>query len=239
MRKLFAALGLILSLSFLNGCANKANIDLSDDYWHNKPKTIVIVSTKPFNPPQYYDANAGQNGALIELIQDISTNSLDKYLGQMDLNWYYKTLTENFQKKLSEQEHIKVIIADEQPYPDGNQQIFKKPRLNRAQLAGEYDADQVLSLTLEFYGVRTPYNGSGGIVGLLTKKPPMEGVCDLSAELSDPQHKTIYWRHTSAVTQAIPEPWNQKPNFPNVTKTILDSRDLSTQELLDSFFSGR
>lgn len=221
---------LITFIATITGCANNANIDSGDAFWKNKPKTVVIVTTKT-GQPTYADENARNYGAIGGLVSLIASQQMETHLNQMDLNWYYQGLAEKFQTALGK-ENIKAVIAQEHPYPEGGS-LFDKPSLNRVQLAGEYNADEILVLALPFYGARTPQGT------LFSGIPPLEGTCVLFAELSDPQHQTIYWRRTSRVTKPVPGSVNQPPDFPNLTQTIMDSRQLAEDELLDSFMSGR
>lgn len=229
MRSIFL-LGLITFVATITGCANNANIDNGDAFWKNKPKTVVIVTTKA-PQPQYADENANNQGLAFGLISWVSNQKLQTHLEQMDLNWYYQTLPERFKTILSTQ-NIKVVIAEEHPDKGTHSAFDTSHIVNRAQLAAEYNADEVLVLSLAFYGARTP------VGNLFSGTPPLEGACVLFGELSDPQYQTIYWRRTSRVTKPVPGNANQPPDFPNLTQTIIESKQLAADELLDSFISG-
>ncbi len=228
MRKI-GLFSLLASIILLTGCAANPNVDIGDSFLQNKPKTLVIVTTKT-DVANYYNAQAEQEGQLFVAIDLVSQQKLEKYLKQMDINWYYQQVAEDFQQELTK-ENIHAVIASEHPYSE-DAGLFNNPKLNRASIAGEYNADEVLVLSMPYYGVRVP-------MGNLFSSPPMEGACVLFAELSDPQKKTIYWRHTSSITKPIPLPTNQPPAYPNVTQTILASQKMAREELIDSFLSGQ
>lgn len=224
------ALFVVFVVSFITGCVNNANVDTNQTFWQHKPNTVVIVTTHA-NKPEYVDENAGSRGAIIGMVNMLMTQQLQTHLGQMDLNGYYQDLALQFQQALAK-ENIKAVVANEHPYLDPDL-LNLSNKVNRVQLAAEYNADQVLVLAMPFYGARTPMQGN-----IFASIPPVEGVCVLYAELSDPQHTTIYWRHTSRVTKPVVNA-NQPPDYPNLTQAILDSQKMAQEELLDSLRSGR
>ena len=112
MRRLFT-LGLIALVAVITGCANNANIDTNKDYWQHKPNTVVIVTTHT-DKPQYADENAGSRGAIVEIVNLLSTQKLENHLNQMDVDWYYQDLAEQFKEALVK-ENIKVVVASEHP----------------------------------------------------------------------------------------------------------------------------
>lgn len=231
MRVLFT-LGLIILVSLATGCANTANIDTNEALWQHKPKTVVIVTTQT-DKPRYVDENANSKGVIFQMASMLSTQKLEDYLNKMDVDWYYQGLAEKFQQALAK-ENIQAVVAGEHPYLDSKPLFSKTQELSRPQIAAEYNADQVLVLAMPFYGARTPPQ-----FNLFASTPPIEGACVLYAELSDPQHTTVYWRHTSRVTKPVLSNANQPPNFPNLTQTVIDSRKMAEEELLDSLLSGR
>ncbi|MCD6045947.1 MAG: hypothetical protein K0R48_1110 [Gammaproteobacteria bacterium] len=230
LRTLFA-LGLMTFVALITGCAHNPNIDTDATYWQHKPKTIVIVTTHA-DKPQYADEN-GSKGVIIDTVNLLLTHQLETHLSQMDLNWYYDDLAKKFQQTLVK-ENITAVIATEHPYLESNILFSKRIKLNYAQLAAEYNADQILVLALPFYGARQPLQPN--IFGAVS---PIEGACVLYAELSDPQHTTFYWRHTSTVTRSVLGNANQPPDYPNLTRTIIESHEMAEEELLDSLRSGR
>jgi len=230
VQRLFT-LGLIALVAVITGCANNANIDTNTNYWQHKPSTVVIVTTHT-DKPQYADDNAGSRGTIVEFVNLLSTQKLENHLNQMDVDWYYQGLAEKLKEALVK-ENIKVVIASEHPDLKSSTIFSTNPKLNWPQLAAEYNADQVLVLAMPFYGARIPLQAN-----LFASAPPIEGICVLYAELSDPQHTTIYWRHTSIVTKPVLNA-NQPPDYPNLTQNIVDSRKMAEEELLDSLRSGR
>ena len=50
-------LSVAIFLAIISGCANKPDIDNGDAFWQQKPKTIVVVTTKAA-VPEYVDENA-------------------------------------------------------------------------------------------------------------------------------------------------------------------------------------
>ncbi len=231
MRVLFT-LGLMAVFAVITGCVNNANIDPNEAFWQHKPSRVVIVTTRA-DKPQYIDSNAANKGFAFLLLSEVSTRKLDAYLSQMDLNWYYDGLAEQLKQALAK-ENIKGVVAEVHPYVQKKSLFDTGTLLNKPQLAGEYNADQVLVLNMPYYGARTPQQAN-----LFGSAPPVESVCILIATLSDPQGKNIYWRHTSRVTRPVLADINQPPAFPNLTQSILDSQKLAVEELLDSFSSGR
>lgn len=230
MRTLFT-LGLMTFVILITGCANNANIDTNKDFWQHKPNTVVIVTTHA-NKPQYADENAGNRGLIFDTVSFLSSQKLQTHLNQMDVDWYYQGLAEKLQQALAK-ENIKAAIASEHPYLESSTVFSSHPELNRGQLAAEYNADQILVLGLPFYGARVPQQPN-----MFAAAPPIEGACVLYAELSDPQHTNIYWRHTSRVTKPVLNA-NQPPDYPNLTQAIVDSHEMAEEELLDSLRSGR
>jgi hypothetical protein len=230
IRKLFS-LGLIGLVAVITGCANNANIDTNEAFWQHKPNSVVIVTTHT-NQPQYADENAGSRGLIFDTVSYLSSQKLQTHLNQMDVDWYYQGLPEKLQQALAK-ENIKAVIASEHPNLSSDL-LNIVPKVNRVQLAAEYNADQVLVLAMPFYGARIPQQPN-----MFAGTPPVEGACVLYAELSDPQQTTIYWRHTSTVTKPVLVNANQPPDYPNLTQTILDSRKMAEEELLDSLRSGR
>jgi hypothetical protein len=237
MRKL-SILGLMALVSVITGCATKANIDTNETFWQHKPNTVVIVTTHA-DKPLYADENAGGSEATFD-IANMKAQRVGAHVSQMDVDWYYQGLAERFQQAFAK-EHIKAVIAREHPYIDPEDLSSKNALLNRAQLAAEYNADQVLVLAMPFYGARIPQQSN-----LVGETPFVEGACVLYAELSDPQQTTVYWRHTSNVTKPVlvnakseTVNANRPPYFPNLTKTIVGSHKMAEQDLLDSFRSGR
>jgi hypothetical protein len=238
MRKL-SILGLIALVSAITGCATKANINTNETFWQqHKPNTVVIVTTHT-DKPQYADENEATREATFD-IANMKAQRVGAHVNQMDVDWYYHGLAEQFQQALAKQ-HIKAVIAREHPYIDPEDLASKNALLNRAQLAAEYKADQVLVLAMPFYGARIPQQSN-----MIGETPFVEGACVLYAELSDPQQTITYWRHTSNVTKPVlvnakseTVNANRPPYFPNLTRTIVDSHKMAEEELLDSFRSGR
>ncbi len=236
MRKL-SILGLIALVSVITSCANNANIDTSQTFWQHKPNTVVIVTTRA-DKPLYADENASTREAAFD-IANMKAQRVGAHVNQMDVDWYYHGLAERFLQALAK-EHIKAVIATEHPYIDPEVLSSKNAMLNRVQLAAEYNADQVLVLAMPFYGARIPQQSN-----LIGETPFVEGACVLYAELSDPQQTVVYWRHTSNVTKPVlvnakseTVNANRPPNYPNLTKTIVDTHKMAEQDLLDSFRTG-
>lgn len=231
MRKLFA-LSLIILITVITGCANNANIDINETYWQNKPSTVVIVTTHA-DKLQYDDEYGSSQTIIYQMASMAFTQKLQQHLNQMSMDWYYEGLAEQFQHALAK-EHIKAVIANEHPYLDPDILFNNRAKLNRVQLATEYDAEQVLVLAMPFCGASTPLQPN-----IFAGAPPVQGGCVLYAELSDPQHSAIYWRYTSRVRMPVVGNANQPPDYPNVTQSAVNSQKIAVEELLDSLRRGR
>lgn len=210
MRCLLIVMGVI----FLTGCGADKNIALSENFWQEKPK-IVIVHHKAPSPSMTV---SGEQGLLDMAITRVANDKIIKRLKQADLKWY-PNVSKQFSQRLKE----RAIDTSVDPIPVDN----KKSILIRAQ------GNKVLAIKLQTVGIRRVYS-----MGFIPGGSP-QAYCILSGELLDPNNKSKpLWKSEIEIMQPIKEPWDQPGEFGNLMLALNEATTTAEAELLDSFFSG-
>lgn len=216
MKKLLVISALATTV-FLTGCATEQNIPLADNFWqHSKQKVAIAKTTAP--TPQLYQT--GNEGLLDVAINNAVNHKLNNYLSHADTSWY-PALPANFAQGLK-QRHMSASLLDSELNPDQD---------NYKNLVGRIDSDTLLVIKLQALGVKRNYYSF-----IPTGAP--QAFCQLKGELINVNTNKVLWRYKASISEAIQGPWDQPPNYPNMTKAINVAVNSARQELLDSFFSG-
>lgn len=206
-----------LVLALLGGCANTRNIQLTENFWHEKNQKVSIAA---FESPKPLLHEVGGQGLIDLAITSAMNRNINAYLNKIDTSWY-EDIIPKFTVKLKKQ-NIFVI-----QYPkkiDGR----KSYQIALAQ-AGD---SKLLTINLQALGARREYS-----MGFIPTRAP-EAYCKLEGQLIDPKDKKVWWRHEVEIIQPIEGDWDQPPSYPNLTHALNTAIDEAQNEMLDSFFNG-
>lgn len=205
---------LIIGLFLLAGCSSPRNIPLSEQFWQEKPKVVIVH----YKAPEPGMTVSGQQGMLDMAITGMVNNKIIKQVKKADLSWY-PAVAHQFAQQLKH----RFILAVVDPVAIANQKS----------LLAKGQGDKVLAINLQTVGIRRVYS-----IGFISGGAP-QAYCVLSGELIDPKNqKKPLWRSEIEIMQPIQEPWDQPPHFPNLMNALVQATDQAKTELLDSFFSG-
>jgi hypothetical protein len=215
---------------FLTGCATDPNVQLKNQFWQAKKKTVVVAgSTLP--KPQLYQQ--GAQGILDIAISSAVTDGFSKYLSSFDLQPITDGKKE-FVRRLRDK-NMQVVISDDainlnnlQDYKRDTKRYATK---NFTQLNGQFDADDVLIISVKKIGaVRNYY----GFIPLGAPK----AFCNVEGQLVDLQTNEILWLHNAEVMLDVAGNWDQPTTYPNFSSTLNNTINMAKDELINDFFLG-
>lgn len=208
----------ITGIVLLTACAHKVDEKRFQSFWKEEKQCVTVAAFKAPAPQLH---RLGEQGLLEFAIHSAMSKDMNRMLKTTDLSAYHG-IDQHFAKRLKEHK------MQAEVYPNR----FENTKKNRDLLLKQASGNKVLTLELRAVGARRNY------VGLIPMGAP-EGYCVLVGQLIDPKDNTLLWSHEAAINQPIQGPWDQGPHYPNLSKATQVALQDATQEVLDSFFSGR
>lgn len=205
---------LVVGLISLTGCGAPKNIELSENFWQEKPKIVIAH----YEAPDPGLTVSGNQGLLDMAITRMTNDKVITHLRKSDLAWYPK-ISDQFAQRLKSLSIESSV--DPTPVADSKSIIAKA------------QGNKILAIRLHAVGIRRVYS-----LGIISSGVP-QAYCVLSGELIDPRNKDKpLWKSEVEIMQPIKEPWNQPENFANLMVALNEATETAKTELLESFFSG-
>lgn len=221
-----------ITVSLFSGCARQA-IQSDNYFWsHSNANILIVQHTLPDGGEYILEGSQALLDAAYDqpltkqIISHLSNQKADSFL----------TIDESFQNLL-EAENYKVTL-----YPEliNFKQLaeFKRGRntfdYRLTDLFESSVADYILINQLEIYGAFRSY------YGVRLRNPP-SGYAVAYSWLIDRNHKIVWYSGDSIGTVKVfaPRPWDQPPDFPNLSnwmqRSIYQSQETLIQSLMNQF----
>lgn len=231
LRNLFS-FGIVLLLS---ACATQQQVQLKKDFWQNKEQTLGILVVQVAQ-----DRNVIQQGGRIGLLDHAINNAmasdLNAYLEKqeiVELNVLGKRIAERARAIGVKAVMIdkKITMADLKERPGQVNDGFA--RHDFSPIIADYKLDRLLVLSPVFTGTARNY------YGFIPTSDPV-GTFQAFGELIEVPSHTLVWYKPINATRQVKQPWDQPPNFPNVTQAMRDAINTGIRLLEnDLFWSAR
>ena len=223
---------ILISLCLISivGCAQKQNVNLDSQFWHQSKQKISVGRTKPTTPRV---SARGAQGILDFAINEGMNNKLNQHLEKTDMSWY-SNLQGSFVQKLQQRrmdaknssqliniDNLPTLHQNGDEYADHNYTGFTR----------QISADKLLLIKISGVGVVRHY------YGFIPLDEP-KAYCTLSGELIDVNNNHVLWRHKTEVALPIDGKWDEAPNFPNISRAVKNATITAQQDMLDSFFNN-
>lgn len=227
-------LGGLAVLGMLSACAQQP-VSMSNAFWSDTSDSIAIVIVKP---PVASTHQQGSQGLLDVAISSGASSSLNDHLKTLSFA-EFDGIGNDLQARLKARGLNVVGVYTEyqlpalQPMPTRTSQAASGPKKVYAQqdyrpLAATLKADRVLLITPTAIGtVRSYY-------GFIPLGAP-QGTFITDDEIVDLKTDELLWFHTSMSNTAIATPWDEAPDFPNLTDAVYQAMNADRADILQQF----
>jgi len=221
----------VLALAaLLGGCATGYKpIQLDASFWQDRQSVIgVVTETIPEPAAQM----TGGQGLLDVAINQSNAGPMVDQLKRLDVK-RAAAISENLAKGLSSR-GIKVnqlATIDVKKYaefkPEANPELYASR--NFQELKGQ-GIDRLLLVSVVNIGTVRPY------YGFIPMGPP-RAAFTVKGQLVDLKDNKLLWYNTHRATSIIAEPWDQAPDFPNLSAAVLKNLSDGAALFERSFFT--
>jgi hypothetical protein len=223
--------GILVSglMALLSACAQQP-VAMSSDFWNNKSATVAIVVVKA---PEASMHQQGAQGLLDVAISNGASGTLNDHLKTLKFD-EFDSISADLQKRLTARGMTVVGVYNEYELPklpsmSGEGPNHKKmAQQDFRSLAATLKADRLLLITPAAVGtVRSYY-------GFIPLGAP-QGAFIVNAEIVDLKTDELLWYHTATPFTNITDPWDEAPNFPNLTDAVFQAMNASRVDILQQF----
>jgi hypothetical protein len=226
---------LLLSLvlvSLLSGCVTSPYVQLKPEFWTQADRSVGVAVAKL---PAATTHKVGQQGLLDMAINEAMADELSKYLKTLDLSSYGKVSGEAASRMQAKGLKVREVGSpvDVATLPD-----FKTEDSSRVyaqkdfrSLKQQLGVDRLLLLTVTAAGTQRSY------YGFIPTSSPI-GLLSARGEIVDLNTNEILWRQLTTNTAPIDDPWDQPPNYPNVSVAVQKVILMARRSLIDSLFGA-
>ncbi len=221
----------VLALAaLLGGCATGYKpIQLDASFWQDRQSVVgVVTETIPEPAAQM----TGGQGLLDVAINQSNAGPMVDQLKRLDVK-RAAAISENLAKGLSSR-GIKVnqlATIDVKKYaefkPEANPELYASR--NFQELKGQ-GIDRLLLVSVVNIGTVRPY------YGFIPMGPP-RAAFTVKGQLVDLKDNKLLWYNTHRATSIIAEPWDQAPDFPNLSAAVLKNLSDGAALFERSFFT--
>lgn len=214
----------------LVGCADP-NIPLSQGFWTDRPKPVVVVAMKK---PLQADTSFSGAGLLDLAIITVVNHQFIDYVDQYELSGFDK-LPEQLVQNLHQHEFKakkydgNIDLSQLKNSSESNDSAYE--RKDFTPLAAQLEANQLLLIHVNFVGSLRRY------YGIIPMGPP-SAYCKIEGRLINLQTNRILWRFTTAQEVKVTAPWSQPPSYPNFSNALNQAINQAKQAILSNFFSS-
>lgn len=230
MRRLTASIGL---LSLLGACATAPQVQMKSDFWSQTDRSVVVALARL---PDTAAHKAGPQGLLDVAINNAMADELSKALKNITLDRSYgqargEVVNRLQEKGITSSPSDKMIDAASLPdFSSVDASRSYAPKDFRAMKA-DLGADRLLLFTVLAVGTQRSYYGFVPISNPVA-------ILRARGEMIDLQTNEVLWREDTSNTAPIVDPWDEPPEYKNVStaveKVIIEARDA----MIDKLFAG-
>ncbi len=214
------------------GCG-PSKIALKPTFWQTPNKKIGIAVV---TPPAARVHRAGGEGLIDAAINAGLAADLQKYFRDLQVENFSDVAQQIAEKFQSKGMTAKVIgeTIDLTSLPKTKKSGGHISKYDVSELAAKEDVDAIFLIKIEKIGSYRIY------YGFIPLQRP-EGYCLVKGELISGTNNEILWTETQEQkksTVAVEGQWDEAPNYPNLTQSIIKAVGNSKQFIVDSFFQG-
>lgn len=221
------------ALILSTGCATMdPDVKLGSSFWDNKNQTIVVTMAKM---PQADHTMLGAQGLLDIAINKENAKVLVTHLKTLNVADYQKVTKDvadvlkshGFKtRELSEAIDIASLPKIESKGDSKGSVVYASQDFT--QLKDKIGPHRLLLVTVQSVGTQRSY------YGFIPTSPP-SAMINVKGEVIDLANNQVLWRQRFSDQAGVAEPWDQPPNYPNVTKAIEKVLLISRKNLQNSF----
>lgn len=233
--RLFYLAALFLAAQILGGCAGQPQVQLKNDFWADKQQRVGVLVLRP-RPQGAGLRTTGEQGLIFYAISNAQMGGLNAHLEKEEVDELGK-LGERIVQRLKERNITAVLIGSELSAeslverPGGYREGFAK--YDFTALAGQFKIDKLLLLSPEFVG------GERGYYVFMPTGDPRGNFRSIGQLIELPSHKLLWYRPIDTL-RSVKDPWDQPPNFPNVTSAMREAVNAGVRVLeADLFWTAR
>ncbi len=215
------------------GCASVLPpVPLDPAFWKDTKPTIAVAMTAI---PKPKTTKTGSQGLLDMAVNEAMGSELDAHLNALDVS-SFKQMQETFRERLvangfsvkDMQDPINVDNLVDFEGPSGAVHYMDKDFRRLKQQLG---VDKLLLLEVIYIGTMRRYYG---FVPL--EDPTIH--CSARGTLIDLSDNRVLWHHSELRISNVPDPWDQGPAFPNLTRTLGNAMMKVQTSIPRIFFAG-
>lgn len=224
---------LAAALLLSTGCATMdPDVKLGSSFWDNKNQTIVVTVAKM--PPADH-MMLGAQGLLDIAINKENAKALTAHLKTVNVADYQKVVKDVSEvlkshgfrtRELSEAIDIATLPKRESQEESKDSVVYASQDFT--QLKDKIGPHRLLLITVQSVGTQRTY------YGFIPTTPP-SAMINVKGEVIDLANNQVLWRQRFNDQAGVTEPWDQPPNYPNVTKAIEKVLLISRKNLQGSF----
>ncbi len=223
---------LIAALAFLSGCATMYKpIPLDASFWQDR-QPVIGVATEAL--PEAGMVMLGQQGLLDIAINKGNAAPIVDQLKKLDVK-RAAAISDNLAKGLSGRgfKVNNLSTIDVKAFPE------LKPAANAEQYAPRdfsslksKGIDRLLLVSVVNVGTARNY------YGFIPTSPP-RAMFTVKGMMIDLKDNKLLWYNTHSATMAIADPWDQAPDFPNLSATVIKNLSEGAVTFERSFFTTK
>jgi len=220
----------LVSVALLSGCATGYKpIQLDASFWQDRQSVIGVVTEKIPDPAAQM---TGGQGLIDVAINQGNAGPMVDQLKRLDVK-RAAAISENLAKGLSGRgiKVNKLATIDVTKYPEFKPEVNRELYASRnfQELKGQ-GIDRLLLVSVVNIGTVRPY------YGFIPMGPP-RAAFTVKGQLVDLKDNKLLWYNTHSATAVIAEPWDQAPDFPNISAAVLKNLSDGAALFERSFFT--
>ncbi len=233
LTKITKYIPLATALLLSTGCATMdPDVKLGSSFWDNKNQTIVVSMAKM---PEADHMMLGAQGLLDIAINKENAKTLTTHLKTVKVADYQKVVKDvsdalkahGFKtRELSEA--IDVAALPKRESKEESKGSVVHASQDFTQLKDKIGPHRLLLIAVQSVGTQRTY------YGFIPTTPP-SAMINVKGEVIDLANNQVLWRQRFNDQAGVTEPWDQPPNYPNVSKAIEKVLLVSRKNLQGAF----
>jgi len=231
------ALAWLIALAVLlaAGCAGQPQVQLKQDFWADKQQRVGVLVLDP-RADAAGVRTTGEQGLIFYAISNAQMGSLNAHLEKQQ-PVELKAMADRVALRLKERGitavsiEKKITATELIERPGGYREGFAK--YDFTALGAQYKVDKLLILSPEFTG------SERGYYVFMPTGDPRGNFRSVGQLVEIPSHKLLWYRPIDTL-RTVKEPWDQPPDFPNVTAAMREAVNAGIRVLeADLFWTAR
>lgn len=217
----------------LQGCApvQQKPVSLDTSFWQES-KGVVGIAMESVPQPQTYFL--GQQGLLDIAINSSNAKPMASSIQSIDTQRVTQ-IADNLEKRLQARGFTVKRLTDtinSNSYPERKSSVDPEHSALRdfTALKSSNGIDRLLLVTVERLGTERGY------YGFVPTSPP-KAIISIKGQLIDLSDHKLLWFHSEDAGAAIPEPWDQAPEFANVVATVKENMEQGCKQFEQAMFT--